>query len=172
MIRGSRLTITKLSQQEEVGRLLHIFVDADACPVKQEIFKVAKRYRLKVTLVSNSWMRVPASSWLELVVVDKGADVADDWIVENVGADDIVISGDIPLASRCIKKGAQVLGNTGRPFTEDNIGNALSLRNLLTDLREQGVVTGGPKPFAKKDRSRFLQALDEMIVKVRRKGGL
>jgi len=152
--------------------LLHIFVDADACPVKQEIFKVAKRYGLKVTLVSNSWMRIPASSWLDLVVVDKGADVADDWIVENVGTDDIVISGDIPLASRCIKKGAQVLGNTGRPFTEGNIGNALSLRNLLTDLREQGMVTGGPKPFAKKDRSRFLQALDEMIVKVRRKEGL
>ncbi len=152
--------------------MLHIFVDADACPVKQEIFKVAKRYGLKVTLVSNSWMRIPASSWLDLVVVDKGADVADDWIVENVGTDDIVISGDIPLASRCIKKGAQVLGNTGRPFTEGNIGNALSLRNLLTDLREQGMVTGGPKPFAKKDRSRFLQALDEMIVKVRRKEGL
>ncbi|MCD6587276.1 MAG: YaiI/YqxD family protein [Candidatus Fermentibacteraceae bacterium] len=148
--------------------MLHIFVDADACPVKQEVFKVAKRYGLKVTLVSNSWMRIPASSWLDLVVVDKGADVADDWIVEHVGVNDIVISGDIPLASRCIKKGAQVLGNTGRPFTEDNIGNALSLRNLLTDLREQGMVTGGPKPFAKKDRSRFLQALDEMVVKVRR----
>lgn len=152
--------------------MLHIFVDADACPVKQEVFKVAKRYGLKVTLVSNSWMRIPASSWLDLVVVDKGADVADDWIVEHVGVNDIVISGDIPLASRCIKKGAQVLGNTGRPFTEDNIGNALSLRNLLTDLREQGMVTGGPKPFAKKDRSRFLQALDEMIVKVRRKADL
>jgi len=152
--------------------LLDIYVDADACPVKQEIFRVAKRYGLKVILVSNSWMRVPASSWLDLVVVDKGPDVADDWIVEHTGVNDIVISGDIPLASRCLKKGAQVLGNTGRPFTEDNIGNALSLRNLLTDLREQGVVTGGPKPFAKKDRSRFLQALDEMIVKVRRREGL
>ncbi len=149
--------------------MLHIFVDADACPVKQEVFKVAKRYELKVTLVSNSWMRIPASSWLDLVVVDKGADVADDWIVEHAGQDDIVITGDIPLASRCIRKGAQVLGNTGRPFTEDNIGNALSLRNLLADLREQGMVTGGPKPFAKKDRSRFLQALDEIIVRVRRK---
>jgi uncharacterized protein YaiI (UPF0178 family) len=152
--------------------LLHIFVDADACPVKQEVFKVARRYGLKVTLVSNSWMRVPASSWLDLVVVDKGADVADDWIVEHTDVNDIVISGDIPLASRCLKKGAQVLGNTGWPFTEDNIGNALSLRNLLTDLREQGVVTGGPKPFVKKDRSRFLQALDEMVVKVRKKEGL
>ncbi len=147
--------------------MLNIFVDADACPVKQEVYRVAKRYGLKVVLVSNSWMRVPALSWLDLVVVDKGADVADDWIVQHAGADDIVISGDIPLASRCLKKGALVLGNTGRPFTPDNIGDVLSLRNLLTDLREQGVVTGGPKPFAKKDRSRFLQALDEMIVKIR-----
>jgi len=152
--------------------LLDIYVDADACPVKQEIFKVARRYDLKVILVANSWMRVPASSWLDLVVVDKGADVADDWIVEKVTADDIVISGDIPLASRCLKKGALVLGNTGRPFTTDNIGDVLSLRNLLTDLREQGVMTKGPKPFAKKDRSRFLQALDQMIVGVRRKNGI
>ncbi len=149
--------------------MLDIFVDADACPVKQEIYRVAKRYGLKVVLVSNSWMRVPASSWLDLVVVDKGADVADDWIVEHAGRNDIVVSGDIPLASRCLQKGALVLGNTGKPFTEDNIGNALSLRNLLSDLREQGVVTSGPKPFAKKDSSRFLQALDEIIVKVRRK---
>ncbi len=152
--------------------MLKIFVDADACPVKQEVFRVAKRYGLKVVLVSNSWMRISASSWLDLVVVDKGADVADDWIVEHVSSDDIVISGDIPLASRCLKKGAMVLGNTGRPFTSDNIGNVLSLRNLLTDLREQGIVTGGPRPFAKKDRSRFLQALDEMIVKIRRVNGI
>ena len=152
--------------------MLDIFVDADACPVKQEIFRVAKRYGLKVILVSNSWMRIPASSWLELIVVDKGADVADDWIAEHAGSDDIVVSGDIPLASRCLKKGASVLGNTGRPFTMDNIGDVLSLRNLLFDLREQGIVTGGPKPFAKKDRSRFLQALDEMIVKIRRRNGV
>ncbi|MCK5131375.1 MAG: YaiI/YqxD family protein [Candidatus Sabulitectum sp.] len=157
---------------KKVSPLLDIFVDADACPVKQEIFRVAKRYGLKVLLVSNSWMRIPDSSCLELVVVDKGKDVADDWIVEHAGIDDIVISGDIPLASQCIKKGAQVLGNTGRPFTEDNIGNALSVRNLLSDLREQGIVTGGPKPFAKKDRSRFLQALDEIIVKIRRRNGI
>ncbi|MCK5785142.1 MAG: YaiI/YqxD family protein [Candidatus Sabulitectum sp.] len=152
--------------------MLDIYVDADACPVKQEVFRVAKRYGLNVTLVSNSWMRVPASSWLELVVVDKGADVADDWIVEHADVDDIVISGDIPLASRCLKKGAMVLGNTGRPFTQDNIGDVLSLRNLLADLREQGMITSGPKPFAKKDRSRFLQALDEMIVKTRIRNGI
>ncbi len=148
--------------------MLDIYVDADACPVKQEIFKVAKRYNLKVILVANSWMRVPASSWLDLVVVDKGADVADDWIVEHISKDDIVITGDIPLASRCLKKDTQVLGNTGRPFTQDNIGDVLSLRNLLTDLREQGVMTKGPKAFEKKDRSRFLQALDQIIVKIKR----
>ena len=151
--------------------MLDIFVDADACPVKQEIFRVAKRYGLKVILVSNSWMRTPESSWLKLIIVDKGADVVDDWIVEHAGSDDIVISGDIPLASRCLKNGALVLGNTGRPFTEDNIGDVLSVRNLLHDLREQGMMIGGPRPFAKKDRSRFLQALDEMIVKVRRRKG-
>ncbi|MCK4505612.1 MAG: YaiI/YqxD family protein [Candidatus Aegiribacteria sp.] len=152
--------------------MLDIFVDADACPVKQEIFRVAKRYGLKVILVSNSWMRIPESSWLELIIVDKGTDVVDDWIVEHAGSDDIVISGDIPLASRCLKKGALVLGNTGRPFDEDNIGDVLSIRDLLSDLREQGMMTRGPRPFAKKDRSRFLQALDEMIVKVRRRKGV
>ncbi len=137
--------------------MLDIFVDADACPVKQEIFRVAKRYGLKIILVSNSWMRIPESSWLELVVVNKGPDVVDDWIVEHAGSEDIVISGDIPLASRCLKNGAMVLGNTGLPFDE---GDVLSIRDLLHDLREQGMITGGPKPFAKKDRSRFQQALD------------
>lgn len=145
--------------------MLDVFVDADACPVKQEIYKVARRYNLKVILVSNSWMRTPEASWIELVVVDKGADVADDWIVEHVQKKDLVISGDIPLASRCIKKGAQVLGHTGRPFTEDNIANALAVRNLLADLRDEGIMTKGPKPFSKKDRSQFLQSMDEMIVK-------
>ena len=152
--------------------MLDIFVDADACPVKQEIFRVAKRYGLNVILVSNSWMRTTESSWLELVVVDKGPDVVDDWIVEHAGSDDIVISGDIPLASRCLKNGAQVLGNTGRPFTEDNIGDVLSIRDLLHDLREQGTMIGGPKPFAKKDRSKFLQELDKMIVKIRLRNGI
>ncbi len=145
--------------------MFDVFVDADACPVKQEIYKVARRYSLKVILVSNSWMRTPEASWIELVVVDKGADVADDWIVEHVQKKDLVISGDIPLASRCIKKGAQVLGHTGRPFTEDNIANALAVRNLLADLRDEGIMTKGPKPFSKKDRSQFLQSMDEMIVK-------
>ena len=152
--------------------MLDIYVDADACPVKREIFRVAKRYGLKVILVSNSWMRTPDSSWLELVVVDKGPDVVDDWIVEHTGSDDIVISGDIPFASRCLKNGSLVLGNTGRPFTEDNIGDVLSIRDLLHDLREQGTMIGGLKPFAKKDRSRFLQELDKMVVKIRRRNGI
>lgn len=115
-------------------------------------------------LVSNSWMRTPEAGWIELVVVKSGPDEADDWIEEHVQDFDIVVTGDIPLASRCLKKGAQVLGNTGRPFTENNIGDVLSLRNLLTDLREQGMITSGPAPMAKKDRSRFLQELDKMIV--------
>ena len=152
--------------------MLEIFVDADACPVKKEIYRVASRYSMKVILVSNSWMRIPESNRVELIVVEKGADVVDDWIVEHVEEDDIVISGDIPLASRCLKKGAQVIGNTGKPFTEDNIGNVLSIRNLMHDLREQGMITSGPKPFARKDRSRFLQALDQMIVKIRRRNGI
>lgn len=145
-----------------------IYVDADACPVKSEIYRVASRYGLRVILVSNSWMRIPESSRVELILVDSGPDMVDDWVAENVQRDDIVISGDIPLASRCLKRGAHVLGNTGRPFTEDNICDALSVRNLLHDLREQGVMTRGPRPFSKKDRSRFLQELDKMIVRIMR----
>ncbi len=147
-----------------------IYVDADACPVKREIYRVASRYDLNVILVSNSWMRIPESSRIELVLVEQGADLVDDWIAENVRDGDIVISGDIPLASRCLKKGAHVLGNTGRLFTEDNICDALSIRDLLHDLREQGMMTRGPKPFSRKDRSKFLQELDRIIVKISRKG--
>jgi len=148
--------------------MLDVYVDADACPVKQEIYRVARRYGLRVILVSNSWMNAPESSWLKLVAVDKGADLVDDWIADQVDRDDIVITGDIPLAWRCLKKGALVLGNTGRPFTEDNIGDVLSTRDLLHDLREQGMITGGPRPFSPRDRSRFLQELDRMIVRIRR----
>ncbi len=151
--------------------MLVIYVDADACPVKQEIYTVAKRYGLDVVLVSNSWMRVPESGWLSLVVVDSGPDIVDDWIADKAEKGDIVITGDIPLAWRCLGKGALVLGNTGRPFTEDNIGDVLSTRDLLHDLREQGLITGGPAPFAKTDRSRFLQELDKMIVQIRRRNG-
>ena len=143
--------------------MLHIFVDADGCPVKQEIYRVAERYGLKVTVVSNSQMRTPDEDWLEVVVVEGQFDAADDWIVEHVSKRDIVISGDIPLASRCLKKGALVLGPTGRVFTEDNIGEALASREILSHLRELGTMTGGPAPFGKRDRSRFLQRLDDTI---------
>jgi uncharacterized protein YaiI (UPF0178 family) len=148
--------------------LLHIFVDADACPVKQEVYKVARRYRLNVTLVANSWMRIPNESWLTLEVVEGGLDVADDWIVEHVKAHDIVITADIPLASRCLKEGARVIGSTGKPFTEENIGQAVTTRDLLTELRSAGEVTGGPPPLTKRDRSMFLQQLDEAIQSIRR----
>jgi hypothetical protein len=148
--------------------LLHVFVDADACPVKQEVYRVAGRYRLEVTLVTNSWMRVPNESWIALEVVKDGLDAADDWIVEHVQAHDIVVTADIPLASRCLKKGASVVGSTGKPFTEVNIGEAVATRDLLSDLRGAGETTGGPPPLTKRDRSRFLQQLDQVIQSIRR----
>ena len=123
--------------------LLHIFVDADACPVKQEVYRVASRYRLDVTLVANSWMRVPDERWIALEVVEDGLDAADDWIVEHVQPHDIVITADIPLASRCLKEGASVIGPTGKPFTENNIGEAVATRDLLSELRGAGEITGG-----------------------------
>ncbi len=147
--------------------MLKIFVDGDGCPVKQEVYRVAKRYGLKVTLVSNSRMRSPQEDWLEIVVVDGQFNAADDWIVEHASENAIVITGDIPLASRCLEKGAQVLGPTGRVFTRDSIGEALASRELLSHLRNLGTITGGPAPFEKRDRSRFLQRLDEMIQAVR-----
>lgn len=127
--------------------LLVIFVDADACPVKQEVYRVAKRYGLKVTLVSNSRMRTPNEDWLEMIVVDGQFDAADDWIVEHVSENDIVISGDVPLASRCLEKGAKVLAPTGHFFSQDNIGEALASREFLSYLRDIGTITGGPAPF-------------------------
>jgi len=149
--------------------LLHIYVDADACLVKQEIYRVAKRYRLDVTLVANSRMRIPNEPGIALQVVGGGSDEADDWIVEHMQSQDIVITADIPLASRCLKKGAVVIGTTGRPFTEDNIGLAVATRNLLSELRGAGEITGGPAPFEKRDRSRFLQQLDQAVQSIRRK---
>ena len=148
--------------------LLHIFVDADACPVKQEVYRVASRYGLNVTLVANSWMRVPNEPWIELKVVEDGFNAADDWIVLHVQADDIVITADIPLASRCLKKGACVIGPTGKPFTENNIGQAVATRDLLSELRGAGEITGGPSQMTNRDRSRFLQQLDNVIQSIRR----
>ena len=147
--------------------MLCIFVDADACPVKPEVYRVASRYRLDVTLVANSWMRVPKERWIALEVVEDGLDAADDWIVEHVKPSDIVVTSDIPLASRCLKKGARVIGPTGKPFTEDNIGQAVATRDLLSELRGTGEMTGGPPPIKKRDRSRFLQQLDEVIQSIR-----
>jgi len=138
--------------------------------VKQEVYRVAKRYDLRVTLVAGSWMRVPEEESLSLKVVGEGMNAADDWIVEHVEADDIVITADVPLAARCLEKGASALGPTGKPFTKDNIGSALATRDLLSALRDLGEVTGGPPPFDKRDRSRFLHQLDEAINMIRRKG--
>lgn len=148
--------------------MLHIFVDADSCPVKSEVYRVAGRHGLQVTLVANQWMGVPEEPWITLEVVAAGSDVADDWIAEHAGKDDIVITADIPLASRCLKKGAHVLGTTGKPFTEDDIGSALAMRDLLEQLRESGEHHGGPPPLKKEDRSKFLQALDNVITRIQR----
>ena len=140
-----------------------IYVDADACPVKHEVCKVARRYGLAVIFVSNARMGIPDPGISTLVVVDGGFDAADNWIVGQVSTGDIVVTTDIPLAHRCIGKHARVIGPTGRPFTEDNIGQAMAMRDLMAGLREAGGITGGPPPFQKKDRSRFLHQLDQMI---------
>ncbi|MGD9253896.1 MAG: YaiI/YqxD family protein [Holophagae bacterium] len=149
--------------------MLHIYVDADACPVKPEVFRVAERYGLGVILVANSSMRIPEEPWITLEVVDHSFDAADDWIVDHVEHGDIVITADVPLAGRCLDKGASVLGTTGKPFTSDNIGSALAMRDLMADLRGAGEITGGPPPITKKDRSLFLQQLDQAVQQIRRK---
>ena len=149
--------------------MLHIFVDADGCPVKEEIYRVARRHGLDVTVVANARMRIPAEERFTLVVVGDRFDAADDWIVEHAARDDIVISADIPLASRCLRKGAVVLDQRGGAFTEDNIGDALANRELLSHLRDLGSLTGGPAPFGARDRSRFLHRLDEAIKAIRRR---
>ena len=148
--------------------MLKIYVDADACPVKQEVCRVAKRYRLNVTFVSNSLMRIPDQELAKLVVVEGQFDAADNWIVEHVSKDDIVVTTDTPLAYRCVKKGAQVLGPTGRVLSDANIGQVLATRDLLTELREAGTIMGGPPPFQKRDRSRFLQSLDQIVQNIKR----
>ncbi|NGX15366.1 YaiI/YqxD family protein [Wenzhouxiangella sp. XN24] len=140
----------------------HIYVDADACPVKAETAKVAIRHGLAVTFVANSGMPLPRGPRLRMQVVSGAFDAADDWIVAQLKADDIVITADIPLASLALKKGARVLGPSGKPFTDDNIGNALATRELMADLRAYGV-GGGPPPFTPRDRSRFLQSLEMLV---------
>jgi len=145
-----------------------IYLDADACPVKQEVYRVARRYVIKVYVVANAPLRVPSEDLIELVVVRGGFDVADDWIAERVGRGDIAITTDIPLADRCLRRGARVLGPKGLEFTEDAIGNALATRALLDMLRQAGDFGGGPAPFTKSDRSRFLAKLDETVHAIRR----
>jgi uncharacterized protein YaiI (UPF0178 family) len=145
-----------------------IFIDADACPVKDEIYRVAQRYGLKTWVVSNSFMVIPVSKLIERVVVEAGADIADDWIAEHCGPGDIVVTNDIPLAGRALRAGAAAIAPNGRAFDEDSIGSALSQRALMEHLRSTGEITGGPKPFSPGDRSRFLQALDQAVVRARR----
>jgi len=150
-------------------RPLQIFVDADACPVKDEVYRVAQRYGLKTWVVANSFMMVPTSPLIERVIVDAGPDVADDWIAERVQPGDIVVTNDIPLADRALKAGGAALAPNGRPFTHDSIGSALAQRAIMEQIRSTGEITGGPRPFDRNDRSRFLQALDEAVVRSRRK---
>ena len=147
---------------------LRILVDADACPVKDEIYKVAWRHGVAVKVVSNMWLRVPDHALIDRVVVGAAFDAADDWIAERAGATDVVVTGDILLADRCLKKGATVLGHNGKPFTMASIGGAIATRAIMADLRSGAGVSGGPAPFAKADRSRFLQALDQAVHKARR----
>jgi uncharacterized protein YaiI (UPF0178 family) len=146
--------------------VLHIYVDADSSPVKAETYRVAARHALPVTLVANASMAAPAG--VRVQVVSEGFDAADDWIAEHVQADDVVVTADIPLAARCLAKGAAVLTPTGKRFTEDNIGDALATRTVMADARAYGI-GGGPPPFQKRDRSRFLQQLEEAIQSIRRR---
>lgn len=150
--------------------MLDIYIDADACPVKDETYRVAGRYGLKTVVVANGWLRVPESPLIERVIVTEGLDRADDWIVEHAGPGDIVITADVPLADRCVKRGARALAPNGRPFTTASIGNDLATRNLMTELRDSGQIRGGGRPFTKEDRSRFLGALDTLVHAVRRAG--
>ena len=143
-----------------------ILVDADACPVKDEVYKVAWRRGVPVTLVSNAYLRVPDHPLIERVTVSGAFDAADDWIADAAAAKTVVVTGDILLADRCLKKGATVIGHNGKPFTTASIGGAIATRAIMADLRSGAGVTGGPAPFAKADRSRFLQALDEALVRL------
>ena len=147
---------------------LQILVDADACPVKDEVYKVAWRRGVAVKLVSNARLRVPDHPLIERIVVSDGFDAADDWIAEAAGPKSVVVTSDILLADRCLKAGATVIGHNGKPFTDASIGGALATRSIMADLRVGGDIVGGPAPFTKADRSRFLQALDEALVRLAR----
>jgi uncharacterized protein len=149
---------------------IEIYIDADACPVKDEIYRVGARYGLKVFVVANSPIRIPAGPSIEQIIVGADSDAADDWIAARARPGSIVITSDIPLASRCVKTGAEVVAPTGKRFTEASIGMALATRDLMDHLRSTGETTGGPKAFAPRDRSNFLSALDNAVVRLQRAG--
>jgi uncharacterized protein len=146
-----------------------IYVDADACPVKDEVYRVAARHALAVSVVAGQFIRVPQDPLIERIAAGSAMDAADDWIAARAGPGDIVITSDVPLASRCVKSGAEVIAPNGKPFTEQSIGMTLAVRNLMTDLRSSGEITGGPKSFAARDRSAFLSALDQTIRRIQRR---
>lgn len=143
--------------------MIQIFIDADGCPVKEEVYKVAGRYKLKVLVVANKYLTIPIDPLIEMVVAPKDFDGVDDWIVEKISTKDIAVTADILLAERCVKKGARVLGPKGNEFTEDNIGSAVANRELMQNLRHMGEMRGGPSPMDKKARSQFLGKLDQII---------
>ena len=147
---------------------IHIYVDADACPVKDECLRVAERHGLKLHFVSNSWMRLPASALVNRVVVPDGPDVADTWIAERITASDIVVTQDIPLAARCLKKGARGLSPMGKPFTEANIGMTLAMRDLMQDLRDAGQVQTYNASVSRQSKSQFLQELETLVQQAKR----
>jgi len=149
-------------------QIIRILIDADACPVREEVYKVAYRYQVPVGVIANSYMRIPRHNLIELVVVSADMDAADDHIAELADELTVVVTADIPLADRCLKKGAQVIAPNGKPFTQNSIGNAMATRALMADLRAGGDILGGPKPFTRADRSRFLSSLDEAIIKLKR----
>jgi uncharacterized protein YaiI (UPF0178 family) len=149
---------------------IRIFVDADACPVKDEVYRVAARHALPVTVVAQGFIRVPDDPLIERIAAGQAPDAADDWIMQHADKSSIVVTSDIPLAARAVKAGAVAIAPDGRVFTEEAIGMALAMRDLMTDLRSAGGVTGGPKPFSKRDRSEFLSALDTAIRRLRRTG--
>jgi len=150
--------------------VLEIYIDADGCPVKDEVYRVAQRYGLKVWVVANDWLRVPEDPLVTRTIVSQGLDRADDWIAQRIGRGDVAITTDVPLAARCVKQGARALAPNGRAFTADSIGSDLATRNLMTSLREAGEVRGGGRPFSKQDRARFLGALDGAIQAIKRTG--
>ncbi|MDB5509338.1 MAG: hypothetical protein JWL93_1807 [Hyphomicrobiales bacterium] len=158
------------SLMSERMKRIEIYVDADACPVKSEIYKVAERHKAHVFVVANSFMVVPRADFIERVIVPAGPDVADDWIADRAGRGDVVVTADVPLAARGVKAGADVIAPNGKAFTPDSIGMALATRNLMDDLRSQGETTRGPKPFGPRDRSNFLSALDLAMVRLKRAG--